>query len=320
MRYIRQMQLPEIGEEGQKRLKNARVLVVGAGGLGAYVLPLLVGAGVGFIRLYDADCIDETNLHRQTLYRMSDVGTAKVDVASKTLNDLNPEVLVETHQNRLGVSDLMVAMQNIDVVVDAGDNFATTYLLSDFCFSQNIPLVSASVLMQKGYVGVFCGGAPSYRALFPRVSEQNQDCNTVGVLGSAVGILGSMQAQMTLSVLLDFKPSVLGVFVQIDCLTWQMNRLHFMQESEPQQPYAQFIDTHQLHTEDCIVDLRSSEEIYDALPPPVHHFTQAQLKTYPFLAHQRIVLVCKTGYRALKASYILQNRGYTSLAILAVGI
>lgn len=128
MRYSRQTQLAEIGLQGQEKLHNARVLVVGAGGLGCHVLPLLVGAGVGFIRLYDADIVDETNLHRQTLYRMQDIGRQKVQAAANTLHDLNPTVQVEMHAQRLYVADVDTALQGIDLVVDAADNFVTTYL------------------------------------------------------------------------------------------------------------------------------------------------------------------------------------------------
>lgn len=320
MRYERQIQLPEIGIIGQEKLKKSRVLVVGAGGLGCHVLPILVGAGVGFMRLYDADVVDETNLHRQTLYRMSDLGKPKVQAAYDTLYNLNPDVMLEIHRTRLTASYIVEASQDIDLVVDAGDNFATTYLLSDYCLKHQIPLISASVLLQKGYVGAFCGNkAPSYRALFPRIPQQTPNCNSTGVLGSTVAIMGSIQAQMVLSVLLGFTPSVLGKLIQLDFKTWQISQFNFSDAEEPEMS-VQFIDLNQLKFDDYIVELRALDEIN--LHDPIKHDQMLTVDTIEQLKAsntQRIILVCKTGLRSLKAVNQLQKIGYKALAILAMG-
>lgn len=322
MRYSRQTQLAEIGLQGQEKLHNARVLVVGAGGLGCHVLPLLVGAGVGFIRLYDADIVDETNLHRQTLYRMQDIGRQKVQAAANTLHDLNPTVQVEMHAQRLYVADVDTALQGIDLVVDAADNFVTTYLLSDACLSKNIPLISASVIRREGYVGAFCAGVPSYRALFPRIPQQVATCNTQGVMGSAVAVLGAMQAQMALSVLLDFQPSVLGQLFKFDFNTWQTSSMTFHLAEEPTQQSIMFIDTASVTASDYVVELRSEQEKQSAPSIDANvELTVEQSKQICCPEHsKRLVLVCRQGIRALNvAQHLYDTDRATQVAVLAMG-
>ncbi|SDB81366.1 HesA/MoeB/ThiF family protein [Acinetobacter boissieri] len=322
MRYDRQIQMAEIGEQGQHKLQNARVLVVGAGGLGCQVLPLLVGAGVGFIRIYDADVVDETNLHRQTLYRMSDIGIKKVHAAIQTLQGLNPEVVMEGHATRLYVQNIEQALQDIDVVIDAADNFVTTYLLSDICFAYHIPFVSASVIMREGYVGAFCAGAPSYRAIFPRISQQLGSCNTQGVMGPAVAVVGAMQAQVALSLLLDFKPSVLGQFFQFDFTTWQHRTMKFHLAEEPVDIPVTFIDVQAMQADDYVVDLRSEQELKTA--PAIQsniRLSVDECKTFIWPnSTKRLVLVCRQGVRALSVGqYLNDAQGIENIAILAMG-
>ncbi|MBF7682249.1 HesA/MoeB/ThiF family protein [Acinetobacter sp. B5B] len=322
MRYCRQIQMAEIGQQGQAKLLNARVLVVGAGGLGCQVLPLLVGAGVGFIRIFDADVVDESNLHRQTLYRMSDLGKKKVDIAINTLQTLNPDVDMEGHSTRLYVHNIKQAIQDIDLVIDAADNFVTTYLLSDVCFAQYIPFVSASVMMREGYVGAFCAGAPSYRAVFPRIPQQLGSCNTQGVMGSAVAVIGAMQAQVALSILLDFKPVVLGQFFQFDLSTWQYKTMKFQSAEEPEHQSIEFIDVSSVTPEDYVVELREDHELKTAPSiPATIRLTVAQCNTYAWPTPiKRLVLVCRQGVRALSAAQSLEGvANVEHIAILAMG-
>src|SRR6516165_5708739 len=164
-RYARQEILPEVGADGQARLAAASVLVVGAGGLGCAVLQYLTAAGVGRLIIVDHDRVEESNLHRQPLYRMSDVGQPKVQAARGALAALNPATGIEALCERLSSLNAAPLVERASVVIDAADSFAVTYLLSDTCQRTGKPLVSASVLGLSGYVGVFCGGAPSYRAV-----------------------------------------------------------------------------------------------------------------------------------------------------------
>jgi sulfur-carrier protein adenylyltransferase/sulfurtransferase len=156
-RYGRQSVLPEVGAAGQARLRDSSVLVVGAGGLGCAVLAYLCAAGVGRLRIIDPDRVEESNLHRQPLYRMSDCGAPKAVAAAAALNALNPEVLSEPLIARVTPANAAQWVSSCDVVVDAADSLALTYVLSDECLRTSRPLVSASVLGLSGYVGVFCG-------------------------------------------------------------------------------------------------------------------------------------------------------------------
>lgn len=315
-RYQRQMMLAEIGEAGQQKLLNARVLVAGAGGLGATLLPQLVGAGVGHIRLYDDDVVALHNLHRQTLFTQQDIDQPKVLRAQHALQQRNPQVQIEALQQSLSASNLQQALAGCELVIDAADNFAVTYQLSDACMQAGMPLISASVLGRQGYVGGFCGGAPSYRALFPRLPSSAANCNTAGVMGPAVATLGAMQAQMALSVLLQLSPSPLGCLVNCDFVNWHFRQFRFDDAEEPE--YAvPFIDLQMLAADDCIVELRSCEEAPVSVADGVERILPQAIAAWQPPAQQRIVLVCASGIRAAQAASALAQRGFHQLAILA---
>jgi molybdopterin/thiamine biosynthesis adenylyltransferase/rhodanese-related sulfurtransferase len=316
-RYQRQTMLPEIGDSGQQRLANARVLVVGAGGLGSTLLPLLAGAGVGFIRLYDGDVVALHNLHRQTLFSMADVDKLKVLCAQRVLAERNPECVVEAHPQALSASQLEQALRGIDLVIDAADNFAITYQLSDACYPLAIPLVCASVLGRQGYVGSFCGGGPSYRALFPQLPRSSANCNTAGVMGPAVATLGALQAQMALSMLLKLTPSPLGCMINCDFVDWHIRQFRFDHAEEPAGQRIPFIDAQLLQATDCIVELRSEEEAPVSVAGQVHRVLPHQLTHWNPPIDQRIVLVCASGIRAAQAARLLESRGHTRLVMIA---
>ena len=316
-RYQRQTMLPEIGETGQQRLRAARVLVVGAGGLGSTVLPLLAGAGVGFIRLYDGDRVELHNLHRQTLFGMEDIGEPKVSAARRALIQRNPDCEVDARAQVLTASLLPEALDAIDLVIDAADNFAITYQLSDACLLRSLPLVCASVLGRKGYVGGFCGGAPGYRALFPQLPTTAGNCNTAGVMGPAVATLGALQAQMALSLLLKLTPSPLGCMIHCDFINWHLRQFRFDDAPEPALPGIPFIDLPMLTARDCIVELRSREEAPVSVAEKVQRILPQQIADWQPPADQRIVLVCASGMRAAQAAELLQARGFPRLALMA---
>ena len=316
-RYQRQTMLPEIGPQGQQKLAQARVLVVGAGGLGATLLPQLAGAGVGFLRVCDDDRVEVHNLHRQTLFTMQDVGQPKAVAARRALNALNPECEVEAVDIRLSGSSLDHALRDIDAVVDAADNFAITWLLSDACFSRGLPLISASVLGRQGYVGGFCAGAPSYRALFPQLPSSAANCSTAGVMGPAVATLGALQAQMTLSVLLGLEPSPLGCMVNCDFVNWRFGQFRFDGAPEPTEAIIPFLDAQMLTAEDCIGELRSVEEAPVSVAAQAQRILPAELAAWQPPASGRIVLVCASGIRAGRAAQQLKERGYRDLALVA---
>ena len=319
-RYVRQIVLPEVGLAGQERLSRASVLVIGAGGLGCPVLQYLAGAGVGRIVVVDHDRVEETNLHRQPIYAMADIGKAKADAAAVALRRFNPQIRVEAVVARLTPQNVSPLVSAADVIVDAADSFAVSYMLSDACLVAGKPLVSASVIGLSGYAGVFCGGAPSYRAVFPEVSVDGATCATAGVLGSAVALLGALQAHLTLHLLLGLEPSVLGRIVTFDAKRLAFGGFSFAGCPEPEGGIP-FIAPESVEPGDLVVDLRSLEEA------PQSPFEGARRLSVPEIerlleespADRRIVLCCRSGQRALAAADRLRQAGLDKLALVALG-
>ena len=316
-RYLRQTTLPEVGITGQLKLKQARILVVGAGGLAASLLPSLVGSGIGYIRLYDADRVDVSNLHRQTLYRIQDIGEFKVNAAQHHLTQLNPYTVIEPHAEHIQSANIDAACRDIDVVVDAADRFATTYLLSDYCKAKQIPLVSASVLQQKGYVGGFCGKTtPSYSAVFPQLPQSVMSCAISGVLPSSVAVIASIQAHMVLNIILGLQPSALGQLLHLDLSRWHIQSFRFDAAPEPDDT-LHWLDEYQIQPEDIVLDLRAPHEIQHTVAAQVQYVQSADLPHLALDTDKRIICVCASGIRAAKAVKVLQQRGYQQLYILA---
>lgn len=202
-RYARQIMLPEIGEAGQQKLKDAKVLIIGAGGLGSPVALYLASAGVGLLGLVDNDNVSLTNLQRQILYNSDVVGQAKVTHAQEVLEAINPNVRVLPFFERLTESNAASLIQAYDVVVDATDNFRARYLISHTCRQQGKPMVHGSIEEFKGMVSVFnYQGGPVYEDLFPEAPEdQSFDGAPKGVFGALPGIIGSIQAMEVLKIL-----------------------------------------------------------------------------------------------------------------------
>lgn len=318
-RYVRQTVLPEVGEAGQARLAAASVLIVGAGGLGCPVLQYLAGAGVGRLAIADHDVVEETNLHRQPLYTMSDIGKPKVEAARVALLRFNPGPQVDVHAERLTPQNAARLVAGADIVVDAADSFAVTYILSDACQAVAKPLVSASVIGLTGYAGAFCGGGPSYRAVFPDVSVDGGTCATVGVLGTAVAVLGGLQAHLALHLLLGLEPTALGRVVTFDARRLAFGGFGFAGSPEPD-AFVPFIAPDAVTADDLVVDLRSLEEA------PVSPFAgarrldvEAVTSLATSLPSQRVVLCCRSGQRALMAADRLRERGLANLALVALG-
>ena len=319
-RYARQSILPEIGPGGQARLAGAHVLVVGAGGLGCAVLPYLAAAGVGRLSIVDHDRVEESNLHRQPLYRMSDLGAPKARAARAALTALNPAVAVDAHVARLTPGNAATLVTGADLVVDAADSFAVTYILNDACQRAGRVLVSASVLGWSGYVGVFCGGSPSYRAVFPELPHRAGSCAESGVLGTAVGVMGTLQAHLVLAVLLDLVPTVRGRLLSLDFRTLHIASISFQSAVEPDAQPLPFIDATDVTADDVVVDLRSLAEA------PVSPFAAALRVDVEALEggrvclprERRAVLCCRSGLRAWRAARALQAAGHERLALVAL--
>lgn len=225
-RFARHLRLSEVGVEGQKKLLAARVVLVGAGGLGSPVALYLAAAGVGCLDIIDDDIVDLTNLQRQILHGTTSVGQAKVDSASQALARITPETRVRTHQVRLNASNVHELLQGADVVVDGTDNFAARYLINDAAIARGIPVVHAAIFRFEGQATVFGPhGAPCYRCLFPEPppADGTLSCSEAGVLGVLPGLLGVVQATETIKLILGVGTTLVGRLVLYDALamTWR---------------------------------------------------------------------------------------------------
>jgi molybdopterin/thiamine biosynthesis adenylyltransferase/rhodanese-related sulfurtransferase len=220
-RYRRHLSLPEVGAEGQRRLLDSSVLLVGAGGLGSPVALYLAAAGVGRLVVVDDDVVDRGNLQRQVLHTSERVGMPKVDSARLTVGGLNPDVTVDTHRERLAAGNVLDLLKGVDVVVDGADNFPTRYLVNDAALHTRTPVVHGSVLRFEGQVSVFTPyEGPCYRCLYPLPPppELAPSCADVGVLGVLPGVIGTIQAVETLKLLLRIGDTLAGRLLVYDAL------------------------------------------------------------------------------------------------------
>ena len=220
-RYARHLILDEVGEEGQAKLRRARVLTVGAGGLGSPALLYLAAAGIGTLGIVDDDKVDLTNLQRQVAHRTETLGWAKVDSAARAIGEINPHVRVIRHKQRLNDenSDLVA---DYDLVFDGSDNFGTRYVLADACFKHRKPMVWASLLRFEGQLSVFkpWEGGPCYRCLFAEAPPLGlvPRCEEAGILGAVAGVMGTLQAVEVLKEILGLGDSLAGRLVLYDAL------------------------------------------------------------------------------------------------------
>ncbi len=230
-RYARHLILDEVGEAGQARLMAARVLVVGAGGLGSPLLLYLAAAGVGLLGIVDNDTVDLSNLQRQIVHPTARIGVAKVDSARKTLAEINPEVRVATHAVRLDESNVEALIGAYDIVADGSDNFATRYLLNDACHRLGRTLVAAALSPFEGQLSTFKSHLgpphPCYRCLFaePPPAGAVPRCEEAGILGAVAGVMGTLQATEVLKELLGIGESLSGALLVYDALRSDFHRI-----------------------------------------------------------------------------------------------
>lgn len=218
-RYQRHLLLPEVGVEGQAKLLGAKVLMLGAGGLGSPAALYLAAAGVGTIGIVDMDEVDASNLQRQILHNLDRIGERKVESARMTINKLNPDVKVKTYDMRLDASNIMDILSEYDIVVDGADNFPSRYLLNDASVKLGIPVVHGSIFRFEGMVSVFHPKlGPTYRDMVPEPppAELAPSCAEAGVLGVLPGIIGSIQALETIKVILELGDPLIGRILSVD--------------------------------------------------------------------------------------------------------
>jgi molybdopterin-synthase adenylyltransferase len=230
-RYARHIVLAEIGGVGQARLIAARVLVVGAGGLGAPLLQYLAAAGIGTLGVIDHDRVDLSNLQRQVIHRTADIGVSKVASARRALLDINPEVEVVAHDERLTADNARRIVGGYDIVADGSDNFATRYLLNDVCYHLKKILVSAAILRFDGQISTYKAwqgaGHPCLRCIFPAAPSEDAvpSCAQAGVLGALAGTLGALQASEVVKEILGIGRSLSGRLLMYDALAGSFDEM-----------------------------------------------------------------------------------------------
>ena len=253
-RYSRHLRLPEVGLEGQQRLAAARVLVIGAGGLGSPAAFYLAAAGVGHLRIADDDVVERSNLQRQILHTDASIGTAKVASAAATLSALNPRTRIEAIEERVTSANIERLLEDVDVVLDGADNFAVRYLLNDACVKLGKPLVYGAVHRFEGQVSVFDAGRargalPCYRCLFPEppAAADAPNCSEAGVLGVLPGVVGMLQATEAIKLLLGIGTPLAGRLLHFDALAMRFRETRLAPDPEcavctPGLPFPGYID------------------------------------------------------------------------------
>lgn len=315
-RYARQIQLSDVGQDGQNRLQAAHVLVIGAGGLAAGVLPLLAGAGVGHLTIVDHDVVDQTNLHRQHLFTETDCGSSKAIAAAQRCTSINSDCTVNPICDRLTPTNAPELIAGADIVVDCADSYAVSYTLSDLCLTSQTPLITASVLGFTGYVAGVCGTAPSLRALFPDAPSQTATCATAGVMGPMVTALGALQAQMVLNTLLNISPSSLGQILNLDGKTWRSSGFRFDTAPEPDHGFR-FVSADSLSDTDIIIDLRGPDEAPTLIHKRAKRILPNDLNDHLHPHPARLALCCASGLRAWRAAETLHPNWPDEIVLVA---
>jgi len=235
LRYNRHIMLPQLGIEGQQKLRDAHVLIIGLGGLGSPASMYLASAGVGHLTLVDDDTVELTNLQRQIVHRCKNIGENKVDSARTNLLEINPDINITTFAERLDEKSLQQQIKLADVVLDACDNFETRFLINKVCVAQKKPLVSGAAIQFEGQVCVFDSrqpDSPCYSCLYPANGEDNATCSENGILAPVVGIIGSVQALEAIKLICDIGEPLIGKLLLLDALSLQWRSMNLKKDPD----------------------------------------------------------------------------------------
>jgi adenylyltransferase/sulfurtransferase len=235
LRYSRQIMLPQVDIEGQQKILTAKVLIVGAGGLGSPASIYLAAAGLGQITIYDDDVVDLSNLQRQITHHTSDIGSDKVISTQQTLKKINPEVKVIAVNQRLEGKQLIKEVKEADVVLDCSDNFNTRFAINAACVTQKTPLVSGAAIRFEGQISVFTHGtnnSPCYNCLYTDTGEEMQNCASNGVFAPVTGIIGSIQALEALKLIAGIGECLTGRLLLLDGLSMQWNEMKLVKNRQ----------------------------------------------------------------------------------------
>ena len=248
-RYARHIIMPEVGREGQERLKSSSVLLVGAGGLGSPAALYLAAAGFGRIGVVDFDTVELSNLQRQVIHTTDDLGKSKVQSAKETIQAINPDVLVREHEERLTIDNVMEIISDYDLIVDGTDNFPTRFLLNDACVMGKKPIVYGAIFRFEGQVSVFAPGqGPCYRCLIPEMPPPGSvpRCQEAGVLGILPGIIGALQATEAIKLVLGVGQSLIGRLLLFDALDMVLTEMKLRKNLIPMTTSLQIMKIYEL--------------------------------------------------------------------------
>lgn len=343
-RYQRQIQLKEIGPLGQDKITKAKVLIIGAGGLGCPALQYLAAAGIGTIGIVDFDVVEMSNLHRQILYTVDDIGQSKAIKAAQKLGLLNPNIKIDTYNVQITNKNALEILENYDIIIDGSDNFATRYLINDACVILDKPLIYGAVLRFEGQVGVFnladetTNSKTNYRDLFPKPPDldSNISCNDVGVLGVIPGIIGTMQATEALKIITGIGKPLTNKIISYNALENTFYDFEIVANKNPNSDFPKNkkdflnynynwfcnsnLDVETLSVEEfeslrkqekiTIIDVREKGEL-----PVVDEFLFHLIPLNEFVhrvssipTDNKIVVFCKSGQRSAKAIQILKDK------------
>lgn len=355
-RYSRHLLLDEVGQEGQEKLKVAKVLVIGAGGLGCPVLQYLAAAGVGNLGIIDFDDVEESNLQRQILFSTTDVGNNKALAAKNKLEALNPLINITAYPYKLTTKNALALFEQYDLIVDGTDNFSTRYLVNDACVITNKPLIYGAIHRFEGQVAVFnYQNGPSYRCLFPNPPKAGtvQNCSEIGVLGVLPGIIGTLQATEVLKIILGLGQPLSGKLLIYNALNYQqilfqvntnetvINKTKQEANDFETMDYDLFCGI--AAVDNTVIKEVSAEELFKKLQTQSiqlvdvrEAFEQPKLTKYPVVhipiknilkealqldKHKETVVFCQHGIRSQHAIELLQEHfGFQNLSNLKGGI
>ncbi len=346
--YSRQMALKEVGAAGQAKLRAARVLVVGCGGLGVPIISYLSGAGIGRLGLLDSDVLEPSNLHRQTLYSLADVGKLKAELAAERVRALNPDVDAQTHVMRLNAQNSHAVLSQYDLVIDCTDNFATKFMLNDVCALLRKPVIFSSVYQYEGQLQVLRPDRDGacLRCVWPEATRDGLvgNCSEAGVLGPVPGVFGTLQALEALKILLNLPGQLGEELLVMDLLTMSVSRVRTRRakdcpEHAISRATAAMAESAEMQAEAAelqfeslaeairdgfqIVDIREPREL-EQIPTPA---SQSRHIPMTELLHGqkgelpgKCLLVCASGRRSLAAALELRSRGWPSVYSLRGGL
>ncbi|KIA86556.1 HesA/MoeB/ThiF family protein [Flavobacterium sp. AED] len=339
-RYSRQIILPEVGINGQQKLQQAKVLIIGAGGLGAAVLPYLAAAGIGEIGIIDDDRIEVTNLQRQVIYKSSSVGKSKVLEAAAMALELNPSIKINAITEKLDSKNAISLFEQYDIMVDATDNLNTKYLINDACCVTNKPFVYGSIYKFEGQVSIFnYENGPTYRCLFPEEANDVRNCNDAGVMGISVGIIGMFQANEVLKMVLGIGELLSGKLLVYNMLNNEQQKYDFsktvvntIDRAAFENKYTSVVSAtieidaalalEQINNPAVVfLDVRDSEEypkitIKNGLQIPLDRLESA---LHQLDINAELFVFCQSGIRSKKAVEILRNNNFATAKSIAGG-